>query len=184
MDFRDLDGNRIDLVAISENGLDDMYEYSKKPEFYRYLELEPHQNIEETKKYLRKLAKRSKPGRGHYWFIKLKAENKVIGTFGVVNLDKKRSSAEIGYGLSPDYWGQGYFSEALMMVLRHLFTDLGFHRIWAKTQSDNVASIQAIEKAGFKEEGVMRDFYLSGNGKWHDADLFSILRDEFVNHIG
>ena len=179
MIFLDLHGDRIDLIAISEAGLAYMHEYSIKPEFYRYLEYEPHKTIEDTKQYLERLIKRSNSHSGHYWFIKLKEENKIIGTFGVLNIDRKRYSAEIGYGLSPNYWERGYFRESLLMVLKHLFVDLHFYRVWAKTQYNNAPSIKALEKAGFKNEGVMRGFYLSSDGKRYDAVLSSILRDEF-----
>lgn len=182
MNFVNLHGDRIDLIAIGENGLTDMHKYSIKPEFYRYLEYEPFQTLEETRQYLRRLIKLSNSGSGHYWFIKLKEGNKIIGTFGVLNIERKRCSAEIGYGLSPDYWGCAYFKESLIMVLKYLFVDLHFHRIWAKSQSNNIPSIKALEKAGFKKEGVLRDFYLSSDGKRYDAVLLGILRNEFLEN--
>ena len=99
-----------------------------------------------------------------------------------MNIDNNRNSAEIGYGLSPDYWGQGYFGESLSIVLNYLFINLEFYRISAKTRFDNIPSFKALEKVGFKKEGVMRNFYLSANGKRYDAVLFSILRDEFLKN--
>ena len=182
MNFKDLNGDRIDLVTINENGLDDMYEYSKKPEFYRYLEHKPHKNIEDTRKYLKRLVRLTKSGKGHYWFIKLKAENKIIGTFGASSIDKRRNSAVLGYGVSPDYGERGYFSEALMMALKYLFTELHFHRLFVQTRYDNFASIAGIEKAGFKREGVFREFYLARDGKRYDAALYSLLRDEYLQN--
>ncbi|UCF13661.1 MAG: GNAT family N-acetyltransferase [Thermoplasmatales archaeon] len=182
MNFCDLHGKRVDLLKISFNGLEDMFEYSQKPEFYRYFEYKPHKTIEDTRKYLEKLIKITKGDSGHYWFIRLKKTGKIIGTFGVVNIDNNRNSAEIGYGLSPDYWGHGYFGESLSIVLNYLFFNLEFYRISAKTRFDNIPSFKALEKVGFKKEGVMRNFYLSANGKRYDAVLFSILRDEFLKN--
>lgn len=156
-----------------------MYEYSLKPEFYRYFEYGPHKNVNETKQYLDNLIDLSNTQNGFYWFIKLKEKKKIIGTFGVLNIDEKRFSAEIGYGLSPDYWGRGFFKEALILVLKHLFFNLNFIRISSKTRFDNLPSIKGLEKVGFKKEGIMRDFYNSSNGKRFDAILYSILRGEF-----
>lgn len=160
-----------------------MYEYSTKPEFYKFLEYEPFQTIEETNEYLEKLINRSNLATGHYWFIRMKREKKIIGTFGLLDIDDRKGSAEIGYGLSPDYWGRGLFKEALMTVLKYLFLDLQFHRIWVKTQSNNIPSIKALEKCGFTREGTMRDYYLSSKGKRYDATLLSLLRDEFYGYI-
>jgi len=42
-------------------------------------------------------------------------------------------------------------------------------------------SINALEKAGFKKEGTMRDYYLSYKNKLrHDAVILSILKNEFL----
>lgn len=179
INFPDLHGVRIDLIAISEAGLIDMHEYSMMPDFYAYLEYEPFKSIDETKSYLRRLIHLSKFGNGYYWFIKLNKENKIIGTFDVINIDMNRLSCEIGYGLSPKYWRQGFFKESLDVVLRYLFASLNLYRVFAKTHSDNKPSIVGLERIGFKKEGVLRDFYLSSDMKRHDATILSILKHEF-----
>jgi len=179
MKFIDLKTDRSDLVKISIDGLSDMHRYSIKPDFYKFLEFEAFKNVQETEEYLKKLIEKSKSENGHYWFIKLKSNKKVIGTFGILNIEAKKGFAEIGYGLSPDYWGKGYFKEVLKTVLNYLFFDLNFHRIWAKTQSNNVSSIKGLESVGFKKEGLMRDFYLAADGKRHNAALLSILSTEY-----
>jgi|TARA_B100001971_G_C18003110_1_gene438370 ribosomal-protein-alanine N-acetyltransferase len=178
--FQELESERLKLTGLDESGLDDMHEYSVNPLLYKYFEFEPLKTKEETEKYLKKLIKRSQSETCHYWFIRLKDSGKVIGTFGVREIDLGRKNAEISYGLSPDYWGRGYFSEALNLVLDFLFNAQDFHRIFAKTQDDNLASIKSLEKIGFKNEGVMREFYLSHDGKRHDAVLLSILKPEFI----
>ena len=183
MKFKALHSERIDLVKISKSGLSDMHEYSTNPDFYKYLEYEPFINIEETNEYLEKLMERSNSEKGHYWFIRLNKGEKIIGTFGLLDINEKKGSTEIGYGLSPDYWGSGYFKEALMTVLGYLFVDLNFHRVWAKTQSNNIASIRGLERCGFMIEGTMRKYYLSANGERYDAILLSILKDEYYRSV-
>ena len=180
MNFENIYGKRIDLIEINMEGLMDMYEYSKNPSFYKHMEYKPHQSLEETRQYLKKLIRRSCSDSGHYWFIFLKVEEKIIGTFGLLNVDRRKGNAELGYGISPDYWGQGYFHETLMMVLKYLFLQLDFHRVSVITQADNVASIKALEKVGFRKEGIMRDYYLSfKDRRRYDAEMLAILRDEF-----
>lgn len=183
MVFKELFGDRIDLLKIGKYGLDDMHEYSTKPEFYRYLEYGSFNTIKDTSNYLLRLIDRSDSESGHYWFINLKSDRKIIGTFGLHDIDMRKGLTEIGYGISPDYWGKGYFREVLLMVLRYLFEELKFHKVWAKTQANNIPSIKALEKSGFTKEGVMRDFYLSSKGKRYDAILLSILRDEFYRCV-
>ena len=178
--FPKLHGHRIELTTISEDGLNDMHEYSIKPEFFKYLEYDSFTQIEETKNYLQGLIERSKQDDCQFWFIKLKINNKIIGTIGATNIDYARKSVEIGYGISPDYWNQGFFKETLNVILDYFFNNQDFHKIHAKTQSDNLFSINGLKKLGFIEEGILRDFYLSLNGKRHNATIFGILKTEFI----
>lgn len=168
------------MTKIGLYGLKDMHAYSIRPEFYRYLEYPPHKKISETKRYLQNLIRISAQPTGHYWFIRLKSTGQIIGTFGMVNVDQRRQSAEIGYGIAPEFWGQGYFQEALSAVLGLLFRKKKFYRVAAKTRADNKPSISGLTKAGFKREGVLRGFYRSANGRRYDALLLGLLRGEFV----
>ncbi|NQU71022.1 MAG: GNAT family N-acetyltransferase, partial [Rhodospirillales bacterium] len=121
MNFPDLHGKRIDLVAIDPakpaHVIDDMDVYSRMPEFFTYLEYSEHKTRSETERYYEKLLVRSQAEIGYYWLVKLAGEDKTIGTFGVLDIDVRKGMAEIGYGLSPNYWGQGYFRETMNLVL-------------------------------------------------------------------
>jgi len=177
--FKNLETDRTKLTKINESALYDMFEYSKNSLLYKYLEFKPHKLLDDTRKYLQKLIKRCEEGNAHYWLIRLKNNNKLIGTFGVLNIDLRKMDAEIGYGLSPEYWNQGYFKEVLKAVLIFLFEEKNFHRIWATTQSDNVPSIKGLKSVGFVEEGLLREHYYSFDGKRHDAKILSILLREY-----
>lgn len=179
MRFPELIGKRIKLIHLSEKYLDDMYEYSKNPLLYRYFEFPPQTTKEETKAYLKKLINRSNRDNAHYWFISLKNSGKVIGSIGVHDIDWRKKNGEISFGLSPYCWGQGYFHEALRLLLQFLFRKLKFHRICATTRYDNLPSIKSLKRCGFKKEGQFRDFYLSFNGKRYDAVIFALLRYEY-----
>ena len=177
--FKNLIFDRISLTEISIDGLEDMHEYSSKIEFYKYLEYERFKTIEETENYLKKIIKRSKRSNSHYWFIRLKDSFKVIGTFGLLNIDVSRKSVEISYGISPDYWGNGYFKETLLGILKYLFLELKFNRVWAISQSNNNASIKCLKSADFQVEGRLREYYMSSENQKHDATLLSILSKDF-----
>ena len=167
----------IKLTRINMSGLADMHEYSIIPEFYKYLEFPPFTKISQTRKYLKNLISISRKPTGLYWFIRLADTNKVIGTFGLVNIDKYRLSAEIGYGISPKYWDKGYFTTTLSAVVDLLFNESNFHRISAKTQANNIPSISGLKRCGFKKEAVLKKFYLSYTGKRYDAVIFSKINE-------
>lgn len=177
--FSELVGNRIDLIKINMNHLEDIHEYSIKPELYEHFEYEPFKTIQETKSFLENLINFSNLGIRNTWFIKLKKENKIIGTFDVRNINQNRLSVEIGYAISPDYWRRGFFSESLILVLKYMFTELNFYRIEAICNKNNVASIEGLKKNGFKEEGLLRGYYRMKDNNRQDGILLSIIKEEF-----
>ena len=179
MEIINLKSRRLSLERVNMDGLLDFHNYSVNKNLYKYLEYPPFSSMAESKKYLHKLIDRTESESNHYWFIKLKS-NKVIGTIGLIDIDYRKGMAEVGYGISPEFWGQGYFKEALAAVLDYCFGTLGFHRVWAKTHIENKPSIAGLEKIGFKQEGVLRDFYLDFNGSYYDAVILSILDSEYI----
>ena len=171
--FQNLKGERIDLVKVDMSGLEDVHEYSVNPKFFTYFEYGSHTSKNQTKQFINKIMNlESKTF--HCWFLRLK-NKKVIGTFTLRDINFQRSSCEIAYGLSPEYWGQGYFCEALGLVTDYLFNKLKFYRITAKVHVKNTKSIRGLKKNGFKQEGKMRDFLCGKNGKRDDVVLLSIL---------
>lgn len=177
--FSELVSQRLKLTKINKSGLLEMYEYSKNPLLYTYLEFTPQKTLEETNKYLQKLINRNESENNFYWFIRLRETDKIIGTFGVINIDWRKKDAEIGYGISPEHWNKGYFKEVLEIILEELFVTNKFHRICAKSQSDNYPSIKGLKSAGFEEEGTMREYYYSSGKKRHDAIMLSILEKDY-----
>ncbi len=67
---------------------------------------------------------------------------------------------------------------ALLLALRYGFERLELNRISMGAQADNAPSQRRIEKAGFKREGVLRN-YLYKDGKFTDVVLYSMLQAEF-----
>ncbi|MDF5709036.1 MAG: GNAT family N-acetyltransferase [Nostoc sp. S4] len=71
----------------------------------------------------------------------LKQENRLIGNCGIRINDLKLREANIGYELNPEYWGQGYATEAAEVILKFGFEELQMHRVWSWCVAENIASI-------------------------------------------
>lgn len=101
------------------------------------------------------------------WATVLKAKNAYIGRCGLVphfNPDQKPISGEaaLGYYIAPQYWHQGFATEAARAFIRFGFNELALKRIVATVEKGNDASMHVLEKLGFSlahtEEG-QRTFY-------------------------
>ena len=78
-----------------------------------------------------------------------------IGICGLIKRDGL-DDVDVGYAFLPQYWSQGYASEAVSAVLAHARNALEIGRILGITTLDNAASIRVLEKAGFKFERVIK----------------------------
>jgi [ribosomal protein S5]-alanine N-acetyltransferase len=87
-------------------------------------------------------------------------------------------SAYLGYQIGEEFSGQGYMTEALQLMLRHVFVKLKLHRIEANIQPENAASIALVKRAGFVKEGYSRR-YLKICGRWRDHERWAILVEDW-----
>jgi len=62
---------------------------------------------------------------------------------------------EIGFAMTPSEREKGYGTEAIQLMVDHLFLTKNIVRIQATTDARNVASQRALEKAGFVKEVIM-----------------------------
>ena len=111
----------------------------------------------------------------------LKSNAVLIGNCGI-RMDKANAvQADIGYELDPNYWNQGYATEAAHAIVDFGFDRLGVHRIWANCVADNTGSAHVLEKLGMKLEGRLREnqYY---KDRWWDTLIYGILADEWAQH--
>ena len=64
-----------------------------------------------------------------------------------------KQDMEIGYGLHPDHWGQGYITEAAELICEYLFQRYPIEKITAYANLDNIGSQRVLEKCGFQNVG-------------------------------
>ncbi len=87
---------------------------------------------------------------------------------------------EIGIALLPEHRGHGIGTAAQGLLVRYLFDHTLANRLQAGTEVDNLAEQGALERLGFRREGVMRGVVFR-TGRWRDLALYARLRDEPVN---
>lgn len=113
------------------------------------------------------------------WGITFKPHDKVIGTCGFSDFDHF-SRAELGYELSAAYQGQGIMSEVLRVIIPFGFRELEMHRLQASVFPANHVSIHLLEKFGFKQEGLLREYtFVRHRDVWADCLVLALLRSEF-----
>jgi RimJ/RimL family protein N-acetyltransferase len=116
---------------------------------------------------------------GFYFAVCEIGDDQFIGTTWLKELSLLHGRAELAICMDRDHIGGGWGTDALRVLLAFAFTGVGLERVYLTTNAkDNARAIRAYEKAGFSQEGRLRNAYRSAGGM-HDALLMAILRDEW-----
>jgi RimJ/RimL family protein N-acetyltransferase len=115
---------------------------------------EPYQPFKsvDREEFEAKLRQPSKitPG-SHRWIIDSK-EGRPLGWINYYNLDTEQGNAYIGIVLpEEDNWGKGYGTEAIKLLVAHLFESMNLIEIKTVTWSGNERMMRCAEKVGFRE---------------------------------
>jgi RimJ/RimL family protein N-acetyltransferase len=79
----------------------------------------------------------------------------------------------------PSAWNKGFGSEAARLTVAYGFDKLNLETIYLGVNTENKGAIKSYENAGFVREGVRRKL-IYRNGRYYDALMMSILREEYV----
>ncbi|MBU8934147.1 MAG: GNAT family N-acetyltransferase [candidate division Zixibacteria bacterium] len=101
----------------------------------------------------------------------------IVGMMGLNNLNWSDKNAEIECWLARPYWGKGFASEALKLLLRFAFGELKLHRVYAMMVSINEPSVRLLERHDFTREANWRKACRM-NGGWHDVYAYGMLEEE------
>lgn len=101
---------------------------------------------------------------------------------GEINLSSVQrgpfQNAYVGYWIDEAVAGHGYTPEAVIVVCRFAFDDLGLHRLQASIIPRNTASHRVAEKVGLRNEGTA-ERYLEIDGVWEDHVRYAITSEEW-----
>ncbi len=132
--------------------------------------------IEDAKKFIAHAIWGWKKGT-QYVFV-IEKEDKFIGVCDLHEVDKHNSNAKVGMWIGRKWWGKGYGTSALKLILEFAFKDLKLHRVEGIAFEWNTASRRIMEKCGFKFEGLRRESFKL-KGKYQNEAIYGILANEF-----
>ncbi|MBB6672803.1 GNAT family N-acetyltransferase [Cohnella nanjingensis] len=112
------------------------------------------------------------------WMYSLSEPDRIIGSIALSNIVRGAFlSCHLGYRLDAEAHSQGYMTEGLRAVIDYAFGTLKLHRIEANIMPKNKGSLRVVQKLGFYDEGLARQ-YLKINGQWEDHIHMVLLNDQ------
>jgi RimJ/RimL family protein N-acetyltransferase len=104
----------------------------------------------------------------------------VIGDVVLMWRSREHATAEIGYVFHPDHRGQGFATEAVGALLDIAFVTYRLHRVTARIDARNLASLRLAERVGMRQEAhlVENEWF---KGAWSDEIDFAMLQREWLS---
>lgn len=174
--FPELKTERLLLRNLSASDAADVLAIYGDPQVTQYSELTTLTNAIQAEVIIGHFQAEFTRGTGIRWAMVEKSSLRVIGTCGL-GWHRPNFSALLSYDLARASWNNGLTTEALKEVIEHCLTTTDINRISATTTLDNRASMRVLQKLGFHEEGVLRDWAF-WKGKFVDLRCFSLLRED------
>lgn len=117
-------------------------------------------------------------------FMILNRENEEpVGFVYLFGIEPWARRAELGIFIgNPSFRGHGYGEQVIRLMLHFAFRRLNLHKVWLTVDDDNQAGKRCYQKAGFREDGRLRD-EIYKNGHYVDRILMSILEHEFDGNL-
>jgi len=173
--FPQLTTDRLLLRQMTMDDAATIYRLRSDEQVMKYIPRPLTKTIEDAKMWVETILETIQKNEAVNWAICLK-ENPAahIGNIGFWHIQKEHYRAEIGYMLHPSFYGKGIMLEAMQEALQYGFNVMHLHSVEALVDPGNIASINLLLKAGFQQEGYLKEncFF---EGKFLDTVVFSLL---------
>ncbi|MCP2164928.1 GNAT family N-acetyltransferase [Goodfellowiella coeruleoviolacea] len=173
---------RLVLRLFTADDIDDRYAYQSLPEVARYLYRPPLTREACAEAIAARAGGTAWQADGDALLLAVCRANEpgVIGEV-VLNLRSARArQAEIGWAFNPRHTGHGYATEAARALASLAFDKLGVHRIFARIDVLNTASVRVCERLGMRREAHLIDNDLDGD-RWGSEYIYATLAHEWQN---
>ncbi len=154
--------------------------WQRDSEYWRLMASEaafPH-SIPAIKKWIEKDFEKDPPPFSMF-LIRTLEDDRLIGDIGLDGVHNGHGDTFVGIGIGErEYWGKGYGTDAMRIMLRYAFTELNLERVSLDVFEYNPRAMRSYEKAGFKHEGRARGVLHRGGRRW-DLIYMGILRAEW-----
>lgn len=169
---------RIEPVSVEDQAEDLYAAYVEAPDArdWTYLPVQLPESLVGFREYLGQLARSDDPL--HFAIVDL-ASGKAVGTLALMRIDVAHGVIEVGHiNFSRRMKHSRVGTEAIFLLVRLAFDDLGYRRFEWKCDSLNTASRTAAERLGFSFEGIFR-WATIYKGRSRDTAWYSIIGSEW-----
>ena len=134
--------------------------YTRKPEVSRYMLWLPHETVRTTEAFVAECITAAERGTRLPYVLAEQGRPELIG---MLEARPAAHKVDLGYVLSPEYWGRGFMPEAIAALADIALALPETFRVQAFCDVENRPSQRALEKAGLVREGRHERFIIHPN---------------------
>jgi RimJ/RimL family protein N-acetyltransferase len=110
--------------------------------------------------------------------VERREDGLLLGRATIFLRSVEHRQVEVGYLFHPDSGGRGYATEATRALVDFAFSKLEAHRVFARTDARNSASVALLTRLGMRQEARFREAEIF-KGAWGDEVVFAVLDREW-----
>jgi [ribosomal protein S5]-alanine N-acetyltransferase len=167
-------GPHLTLRYAAKEDAPALFELASDPDVTRFFSWGPYTSLDQPEAYVAGLP--GKRERGELLdFLIVHETDGPIGVTGLSELSVRNRHATVGSWFGHRWWGSGANRESKALIAALAFDHLRLDRLtaWANTRSGR--SQVALERVGFRREGVLAAFHRHGDVV-HDVVVFGMVR--------
>ena len=116
-----LPGERINLRPVRQGDAADIYQGARDHAISRYTFIPRPYHMDDAVSFIRLTHTIRRQKKGYAFGIEHKESGRIIGMCSVFSIFENHRRGEVGYWVNKNYWGQGYATEALELILKFCF---------------------------------------------------------------
>ncbi|ETA67462.1 pseudaminic acid biosynthesis N-acetyl transferase [Methanolobus tindarius DSM 2278] len=114
----------------------------------------------------------------NYWIVKKGVQ--YIGVISLKGINRRHKNAYIGIYTNPYTEIKGKGSLLIQCIKKIAFDISNLHTLKLEVMCDNQRAISFYQRAGFTEEGRLKEFVFKNN-KWYDMIIMGIINGEVIS---
>jgi RimJ/RimL family protein N-acetyltransferase len=173
-------GERLLLRPLVVSDADALLAYRSREDVCRYVPFEPMGRDDILERIAGQWARTELTDEGQALTLgaQVGETSELVGDVMLFWHSREHAGGELGYVFNPAVGGRGYATEAANVMLRLGFEGLGLHRIVARIDERNEASVRLARRLGMRQEARLVSNELF-KGEWSNELDFAMLADEW-----
>lgn len=149
---------RLSLEPICGQHAQRLFPLMQNMAIYEWISSQPPKSIDQLQASWQKKESRLSPDAKEAWLnwaVRRRSDGAYLGKIDA-EVNTESIATNIGYIFFPEYWGNGFATEAVSVVINH-FSENNILKIFATVTAGNKASYQVLEKSCFVKTRVTPD---------------------------